>query len=98
MVKNYFRRDSSASFGELHVFLQNPQNLKLLERYCAREFSSENINLWKDLNKFSEKKEIPIDNFKKIMRNYILPFSSFEVNLPSFFFYFFKFNLFNNFI
>jgi hypothetical protein len=84
LVKGYIlKRNKKYDFGEVDIFLkENEENFKLMEKYCKREFSLENINLWKDLNSILQKKEIHFTLFENLMKKYILPLSPFEVNIP----------------
>jgi predicted CopG family antitoxin len=84
LIKNYYKkRKHKYDFGELNKDLQNEEIYKLLEKYCRREFSFENIILWKEINKIINEGSITMENFEKILKKFILPYSSFEINIPS---------------
>jgi len=53
-----------------------------MEKYCKKEFSVENIYLWKELSSIFQQKSIDFKEFEKLLKKYVLPFSPFEVNIP----------------
>ncbi|EFC46935.1 predicted protein [Naegleria gruberi] len=84
--RNYSNQDDENENRELDIVLSNPQLLKIFEEYCMREFSLENILIFKKLESLQKSELSPIDNeslFEEMKKDYFINGAEFEVNLSS---------------
>jgi hypothetical protein len=65
----------------IEEFLKIPAGLRMVEQFSEREFSSENIMMWKELVAYRVQGVMPIIEAKRIYDKYIAKNSDLEVNI-----------------